>query len=135
MDCNPPGCSVHGIFQARILEWVAISYSQGIFLTQRLNPCLLSPLQWQTDSLPLTSPGKSPQNHGHGCKFMVSVRKTCSFMALCDEPLWLHYLMNKTWWGDLFSFFSGFYKCFSQIPLPTPSLHTSLGNLLSFAFD
>ena len=25
MDCNPPGSSVHGILQARILEWVAIS--------------------------------------------------------------------------------------------------------------
>ena len=25
MDCSPPGSSVHGIFQARILEWVAIS--------------------------------------------------------------------------------------------------------------
>ena len=23
MDCSPPGCSVHGIFQARILQWVA----------------------------------------------------------------------------------------------------------------
>ena len=29
MDCNPPGSSVHGIFQARILEWVAISLSRG----------------------------------------------------------------------------------------------------------
>ena len=29
MDCSPPGCSVHGIFQARILEWVAISPSRG----------------------------------------------------------------------------------------------------------
>ena len=28
MDCSPPGSSVHGIFQARILEWVAISYSR-----------------------------------------------------------------------------------------------------------
>ena len=28
MDCSLPGSSVHGIFQARILEWVAISYSQ-----------------------------------------------------------------------------------------------------------
>ena len=27
MDCSRPGSSVHGIFQARILEWVAISYS------------------------------------------------------------------------------------------------------------
>ena len=27
MDCSPPGSSVHGILQARILEWVAISFS------------------------------------------------------------------------------------------------------------
>ena len=29
MDCSPPGSSVHGISQARILEWVAISSSRG----------------------------------------------------------------------------------------------------------
>ena len=29
MHCSPPGPSVHGIFQARILEWVAISFSRG----------------------------------------------------------------------------------------------------------
>ena len=28
-DCNLPDSSVHGIFQARILEWVAISFSKG----------------------------------------------------------------------------------------------------------
>ena len=28
MDCSPPGSSVHGLFQARILEWVAISFSK-----------------------------------------------------------------------------------------------------------
>ena len=28
-DCSPSGSSVHGIFQARILEWVAISSSRG----------------------------------------------------------------------------------------------------------
>ena len=33
MECSPPGSSVHGIFQVRILEWVAIS----IFLTQGSN--------------------------------------------------------------------------------------------------
>ena len=26
MDCSPPGSSIHGIFQARVLEWVAISF-------------------------------------------------------------------------------------------------------------
>ena len=29
MDCSLPDSSVHGIFQARILEWVAISFSRG----------------------------------------------------------------------------------------------------------
>ena len=29
MDCNPPGSSVRGILQARILEWVAIPFSRG----------------------------------------------------------------------------------------------------------
>ena len=29
MDCSPPGSSVHGILQARILEWLAISYYRG----------------------------------------------------------------------------------------------------------
>ena len=29
MNCSPPGSSVHGIFQARVLEWVAISISRG----------------------------------------------------------------------------------------------------------
>ena len=29
MDCSPPGSSVHWILQARILEWVAISFSRG----------------------------------------------------------------------------------------------------------
>ena len=35
MDCSPPGSSVHGIFQARVLEWVAIAFSvkkMGILL-------------------------------------------------------------------------------------------------------
>ena len=29
LDCSPPGSSVHGVLQARILEWVAISFSRG----------------------------------------------------------------------------------------------------------
>ena len=28
MDCGPPGSSVHGIFQARVLEWLAIVFSE-----------------------------------------------------------------------------------------------------------
>ena len=30
MDCSLPGSSVHGIFQAIVLEWIAISFSRGL---------------------------------------------------------------------------------------------------------
>ena len=59
MDSSLPGSSVHGILQARILEWVAISSSRRsswprcqphgsyIFWIQVSNPCLLHLLHWQ----------------------------------------------------------------------------------------
>ena len=63
--CNPVHCSlavsVHGILQARILEWVAMPFSKGNFPTQGLNPCLFHLLHWQPDSLPLAPPGKPIQ--------------------------------------------------------------------------
>ena len=31
MDCSPPGSSIHGILQTRVLEWVAIFFSRGSF--------------------------------------------------------------------------------------------------------
>ena len=40
MDCSLPGSSVYGIHQARILEWITVPFSRGIFPTQRLNPDL-----------------------------------------------------------------------------------------------
>ena len=50
MDCSPPGSSVHGIFQARMLEWIAISFSRGSCLPRRL-------LHREVDSLPLSHQG------------------------------------------------------------------------------
>ena len=58
IDWSPLGSSVPEIFQARILEWGAISYSKGIFLTQGLNLRLLCFLHWQVGSLPAEPPGK-----------------------------------------------------------------------------
>ena len=48
VDHSLPGFLVCGIFQARILELVAISFSKGIFPMQELNSQLL---YWQEDSL------------------------------------------------------------------------------------
>ena len=59
MDHSPPASSVHGILQARILEWVAIPSSRG------LNPSPLSLLHWQVGSLPPTHLGSTYSvNHG-----------------------------------------------------------------------
>jgi len=53
VDCSPPGSTVHGIFQARVLEWVAVSYSKGS-LNPEFKPW--SPAL-QADSLPLSLQG------------------------------------------------------------------------------
>ena len=56
--CQAPLCM--GFFQARILEWVAISFSRGFVLTQESNQCLLQLLHWQADSLPPSHLGSPP---------------------------------------------------------------------------
>ena len=54
MDCSPPGSSIHGVFQARILEWCAIAFSRpslgiannqlnNLFNTLKGDPDLNSP--------------------------------------------------------------------------------------------
>ena len=40
MDCSPPGSSVHGIFQTRVLEWGAIAFSGSL-----ANPALMAARQ------------------------------------------------------------------------------------------
>ena len=36
MDCSPPGSSIHGIFQARVLEWGAIAFSIDLYISFKL---------------------------------------------------------------------------------------------------
>ena len=57
MDFSLPGFSVHGFLQARILGWVAISFSRGSS-QPRTEPRSLG---WQADSLPWEPPGKPRQ--------------------------------------------------------------------------
>ena len=53
MDCSPTGASVHGISQARIVEWFAISSSRGSSRSG-MQQCLFHLLHQQVDSLPLS---------------------------------------------------------------------------------
>ena len=59
MDCSPPGSSVHGIFQTRVLEWSAIALLHGC----------------PSDPHPRDSPGK---NTGAGCHFLLQCMKVKS---------------------------------------------------------
>ena len=43
MGCSPPGSSVHGILQARILQWVAIPFSRGSSRSRNRTKSLMSP--------------------------------------------------------------------------------------------
>ena len=70
MDRSLPASSVHGILQARILEWVAIFSSRG-FSQPRGRTRLL---HWQVDSLPLAPPPEKYriiQNHSLLSLFLV----------------------------------------------------------------
>ena len=60
MDHSPPGFSVHGILQARILEWVTIPFLEDLSCPgiEPRSPTL------QADSLPSEPPGKWSNNKG-----------------------------------------------------------------------
>jgi len=65
MDCSLPSSSVHGILQAKILEWVAIPFSGGS--SQAKDRTHVSCI---ADSLPAKPPGK-PKNTGVGSLFLL----------------------------------------------------------------
>ena len=65
MDWIPPGSSVHGFFQARGLDWVAISYSRGSF-QPRDRTCIPVSPALQEDSLPAEPTGKPSEGSARG---------------------------------------------------------------------
>ena len=59
VDCSLPGSSVHGIFQARVLEWVVIAFSEGLFAiataakSLQLCPTLCDPIDGSPPGSPI----------------------------------------------------------------------------------
>ena len=79
MDCSQPGSSVHGVLQARILEWVAMSSPRdfpklGIKPTSPVSPV------FQADSLPSDPPGKP----SHILSAAAAAKSLQLCLTLCD---------------------------------------------------
>ena len=93
MDCSPPGSSVHWIFQARVLEWVATAFSVGgLYLLNISLPFHLNCCVWGGLSA--------------GWKFVVPLYcGACSLWVELDKWLvkvsWLGKLMVVFWWVEL----------------------------------
>ena len=81
MDCSPPGSSVHGIFQARVLEWGAIAFSDGALGSSKSPWSPLIYTKVKVYFLPVqfvTSVNSSPGHLSLG----DSVTKTVSFIPV-----------------------------------------------------
>ena len=68
MDCSLPGFSVHGILQARTLEWVAISFSKKVLLSH-FSHVRLCATPWTAAYQASQSMGFSRQKHWSGLPF------------------------------------------------------------------
>ena len=112
MDCSPPDPSVHGISQARILEWVASFFFQGIFQTQGLDTCLLdldlnfislNPQEWLFTSLCaiiLLNTSPSPQ------RAIWNYQTVLSHPSKTPGPICWDNLTNSTGWLAAFQNFA-----------------------------
>ena len=116
MNCSLPGSSIHGIFQARILEWVAISFSRGssqtrdwTWVSHIVGSCFTI---WATRevNVPLVSP--------------IFLKRSLDFPILLFSSISLHWLLRKPFLSllaILWNFaFMWVYLSFS--PLPFTSL-------------
>ena len=92
MDCSPPGSSVRGIIQARILEWVAMPASRGSSWP-RIKPWSpVSLLHWQADSLPLHHLRSRYAIHVYS-EFLLSANM---FIVRCQEEEWDHHPVGSS---------------------------------------
>ena len=72
MDYHPPAFSVHGILQARILEWVAISSSRD-FPDPGIEPMYPAAPALQAVAVPSEKPGKPSFTNTEGQIYLINV--------------------------------------------------------------
>ena len=97
IDGSPPGSAIPGIVQARMLEWVAISFSsawKGKMKVKLLSRVRLFATPWTAAHQASLSMGFSRQEYWSGVPLPSPRRKLRWYIY----PLWCHRLSEKTWW-------------------------------------
>ena len=94
MDCTLPSSSLHGIFQAIVLEWISISLLQGIFLTQGSNPGFPHCRQMLYH---LNHQGKKAEHWRIDALKTVVLEKTLESPLVCKEIKPINPKGNQSW--------------------------------------
>ena len=89
MGCSLPGSSAHGVSQAKILEWIAISSARGSS-PPRIKPAFLASPALQADSLSTEPPGKPKE-------FVIYVENT--YISAEDTKI----RHSQSSWGSSFN--------------------------------
>ena len=98
IDWSPPGFSAHGILQARILEWLAMSCHVWIFPTQRSNLCLLHSrrIAYHWDTREALKQYQTKYLKGHCDKRIIPTTPLCHQRCSNPNPWKLHTRSNVT---------------------------------------
>ena len=111
VDCSPPGSSVHGILQARTLQWAAISFSRGVFPTTEFKAAAS-----EAGSSPPEPPGKPRPDPYDSLSFLLWGLLHVDEMFFCHkqnhmqslETIPADGLMVSYLCGGLLAYFGGF---------------------------
>ena len=122
MDCSLPGSSIHGIFQARVLEWGAIAFSQAAAYTIIYKYCMINirtsehrllgtlvsleeaswvPMEFQAERTARTKQWGKTQ-HGPFSPWQDFPSDWCR-IELCQIPVGYNSLDGISWKGGLYS--------------------------------
>ena len=136
MDCGPPGSSVHGILQARILEWAAIPFSRGIFLTQGSNLGLLHCRQILNQLSHQESPRIStllPFLEHYSSFFWRNLNISCNILLVINSlSVWESFYFSSTaspdtkFWFDSSFFLSALISLHSSLACIFPAVIFSI---------
>ena len=107
MDCSLPGSSIHGIFQARVLEWVAISFSKGfksLFHLLKNCPCRAGSFTAQENYLKPSLPSSPVPSRRVSELFSLFSHLSlfafpfASISCLSTSDPWSFLLLQSRWW-------------------------------------